>query len=163
MFWGPHHVQPGPSPQSSRSRCGPGTSFGPCHVAQCLLKTVGIDDVRLARCQHVGIHKRLTEPDEGEGQSPELDQRREVELPHVALNKFTTPVWTWRDRAINLRFGSRCDQWSSVSSGPSPAPAIAPSTTACASWPYGGKKASIKSPSPRTTTPRGLENSRKPS
>lgn len=58
----------------------PGASVGPCHVAQCLLKSVGMDDGRLARCLHVGVHELLAEPDKGEGQSSELDQRREVEL-----------------------------------------------------------------------------------
>jgi sugar lactone lactonase YvrE len=36
-------------------------------------------------------------------------------------------------------------------------------TTACAVAPYGGANASMMSPSPRTKTPRRLENSRKPS
>src|ERR1700727_788919 len=39
----------------------------------------------------------------------------------------------------------------------------APSTIACAAGPYGGAKASMRSPSPRTNTPRRLENSRNPS
>ncbi len=37
------------------------------------------------------------------------------------------------------------------------------STMACATPPYGGRNASARSPVPRTTTPRGLENSRNPS